>query len=136
MQSVNEVSRKYEKYLTEAQKNLLKEKGKQLSMLNAPTRMQIQSGAIKGVRRTNEMLSNYGLARSLRGSVSSGLDEQARLMPGFQSQMQGLRAKETAQLDQYGYQYAQQTIAARQRAAEEAERRARRAAAAKHMGNL
>lgn len=91
--------------------------------MNAPTRMQAQTSALRGLRSTNEMLSNYGLARSLNRAPSSGMDETARRMPAFQNQMQGLRSLETAQLDVYGHRAMQATLAAQAAARRKARKR-------------
>lgn len=118
MQSYDETTRKYNEYLSNAQKKALKQRAQQLSMMNAPERIQAQSEAIVGRKRQNETLSNLGLARSLTRAPSSGLDEKARRMREFEQQMGAFEAKETAQLNRVGEKYKQQTIAARARQAE------------------
>ena len=118
MQSYDETTRKYNEYLSNAQKKALKQRAQQLSMMNAPERIQAQSEAIVGRKRQNETLSNLGLARSLTRAPSSGLDEKARRMREFEQQMGAFEAKETAQLNRVGEKYKQQTIAARARQAD------------------
>lgn len=122
---LDETIERHKANLTAGQQSALRQKATQLSIMNAPTRIKLQSSAVRGVRSKNETLSNYGLARSLNRGASSGLDVKARRTPEFDSSMNQLHAYEGAQIAQQGAAYAQQTIAAREKAAREAARRAR-----------
>ena len=112
MQSYDEVTNKYNKFLTGAQKKQLRQRANALSLQNAATRNQLQSAAVQQTNRSNEMLSSYGIAANLRTAPSSGPDELSRRQPQFRQQLQGLAAQEQGLLNQTGLQMANATIQA------------------------
>lgn len=113
MRSYEEALSRYSEFLDAGQKKQIRKRAQQLSTQHAEQRRQIESGAKQGLKQMNDSLSAYGLANNLQRKPSSGIDERVRQMPEMNQNLRKLEAAETAQLDPYARQQAQNTINAR-----------------------
>ena len=110
MQSYDEVTSKFNKYLSSGQKKALQKRANALSMQNSVARQNVVTDAYKGLKQQNEYLSAMGLAANLQSAPSSGADEVARRMPEMRQELRKLDAAEQGALTPVGAQMAQDTI--------------------------
>ena len=111
----------YEKYLTDAQKRRLKIYGQQLSNQNAGVRAEAEKEKLLGTREAERYLQNRGLAgaygenRPKSGEVDRVRFAQDQVMNRTN---ETLRNKEQVAINAQGIQFANQTIARRNAAAQ------------------
>lgn len=110
MQSYDEVTSKFNKYLSSGQKKALQKRASALSMQNSVARQNVVTDAYKSLKQQNEYLSAMGLSANLQSAPSSGADEVARRMPEMRQELRKLDAAEQGALTPVGAQMAQETI--------------------------
>lgn len=125
----SEIIKKYKQYLTKAQIKSLAEQAERYKQLHAGNRASAMSSLQNQYRTARRGLQNAGLA-SRRGNIISGSEQTYRdaLDASYADYNASLRKNENAMLERRAVAEANQTIAARKRAAEEAAKKAEEAA--------